>query len=54
MQPSPADQVVQVHGTVTYSVAASNPANSGTLTYQWRKDGSPIAGATNATYSMAR
>ncbi|MFO1500599.1 MAG: LamG-like jellyroll fold domain-containing protein [Verrucomicrobiota bacterium] len=33
----------------SFSVAA---AGTGTLSYQWKRDGNPIAGATNATYSI--
>jgi len=36
--------------TATYNVTASG---QGTLSYQWRKDGSPISGATNSSYSLA-
>lgn len=34
--------------SVTASVFNGNPTN---ITYQWRKDGVPISGATNATYT---
>lgn len=37
-----------VNGTATFSVAATGTG----LTYQWRKDGNNIAGATNATYTI--
>jgi hypothetical protein len=36
--------------TATYNVTASG---QGTLSYQWRKDGSPISGATNSSYSLS-
>ena len=36
-------------GSLTLSVAATG---SGTLTYQWRRDGVDIAGATGSTYSL--
>ena len=43
--------VVACNGlTATYNVTASG---QGTLSYQWRKDGSPISGATNSSYSIA-
>ena len=35
-----------------FSLSAS-ATGSPTLGYQWRKDGSPLAGATNATYTVA-
>jgi beta-galactosidase len=44
----PAAKTVAVGQTATFSVAASG---SGTLTYQWRKNGAAIAGATAATYT---
>ncbi len=45
----PASQTVSAGGTVTFSVGASG---DGPLTYQWRKDGQPIAGATGTSYSI--
>lgn len=39
----PAGQIVGFGASVTFSVVANGP---GTLTYQWRKDGTPISGAT--------
>ena len=45
----PTAQVVCEGASATFSVAATG---SGTLTYQWKKDGSPIAAATSATYSI--
>jgi len=44
----PANQTVTEGETATFSVAASG---SGTLTYQWKKDGGDIAGATSASYT---
>lgn len=46
----PASQTVTTGGTATFSVTA---AGTGTLTYQWRKDGSNISGATSSTYTIA-
>ncbi len=44
----PTDQSVSVGATATFSVVATGvPAPS----YQWRKNGSPIAGATSASYT---
>ncbi len=52
-QPAPATQTVAAHGSVTYSVVASNPPNSGPLTYQWRKDGLKLAGATGSSLTLS-
>lgn len=46
----PANQSVSPGGTATFSVVASG---SPTLFYQWRKNGTAIPGATNATFSIA-
>ena len=46
----PAGQVVEVGQTASFSVQASG---TGALTYRWRKNGSPIGGATGASYSIA-
>ncbi len=46
----PAGLTVSIGANATLAVVAVGTAP---LSYQWRKDGSPIAGATNATYSMA-
>lgn len=46
----PISQTVSRRGTATFTVAASgSPAPK----YQWRKDGAPISGATNATYTIS-
>jgi PKD repeat protein len=40
--------------TVTFSATASDPDGScDTLSYQWLVDGSPVSGATSATYSYS-
>lgn len=39
VQPSPASQSVAFHGSVSYSVMATNSPNGGTLAYTWRRDG---------------
>ncbi len=44
----PANQSVNVGSPATFSVVA---AGSGTLTYQWMKNGAAIAGATAASYT---
>jgi Immunoglobulin domain len=44
----PANQSVAVGQTATFSVVASGTAP---LTYQWRKNGTNIAGATSASYT---
>ena len=46
----PADQTVSEGATATFTVVASGTA---TLTYQWRKDGVAVAGATAATLTLA-
>jgi pectate lyase/pectin methylesterase-like acyl-CoA thioesterase len=46
----PASQVVVVGGSAIFSVLATGSAP---LSYQWLKDGSPVAGATSATFSIA-
>jgi hypothetical protein len=43
----PGGQSALTDATATFSVAATGPA----LTYQWRKNGTAIAGATSATYT---
>jgi hypothetical protein len=43
----PSDQTVTVGQSATFSVSASGTAS---LTYQWKKNGAAIAGATAATY----
>ncbi|MAE32297.1 MAG: hypothetical protein CMO43_12050, partial [Verrucomicrobiales bacterium] len=42
-----------LNGTVTLEVAASSPLADAELTYQWRRDGNLINGATAATLSLA-
>jgi hypothetical protein len=43
----PASQVVKIGQTVNFAVVVSG---SGTITYQWKKNGTPISGATAASY----
>jgi hypothetical protein len=45
-----ATQAVCAGTAATFTVAATG---AGTLTYQWQKNGSPISGATSATYTIA-
>ena len=47
---SPNSVVACPGSSVTFSVAASAPAG---LTFQWRKDGTQLAGATASTYTIA-
>jgi hypothetical protein len=44
----PASQTVAVGQTSTFTVAATG---SGTITYQWKKNGTAISGATSASYT---
>jgi hypothetical protein len=46
----PSNQTVINGQTVTFSVSASSTAS---LSYQWQKNGSDIAGATSATYTTS-
>lgn len=46
---NPQSQVVPETAPATFSVAVSGPAP---ITYQWFKDGAPIAGATGATFTI--
>ena len=45
----PSDQTVIIGSPATFTVVA---AGGGTITYQWRRNGVEIAGATNATYTI--
>lgn len=47
---APRSQSVAVNAAATLSVAASG---MGPFTYQWNRNGAPLAGATNATLSLA-
>jgi len=47
---SPTSQTVNAGSNITFSLIANG---SPTLYYQWRKDGSPIGGATTATLTLA-
>ena len=44
----PSSQTVTVGQTATFMVAATG---SGTLTYQWKKNGTAISGATGSSYT---
>ena len=44
----PANQTVNVGQVATFSVTATGTAP---LTYQWQKNGTPISGATSASYT---
>ncbi|HRE07583.1 MAG TPA: immunoglobulin domain-containing protein, partial [Opitutaceae bacterium] len=45
----PANATATVGGTVTFSAAANGTAP---ISYQWTKDGAPIAGATSTTLTL--
>jgi DNA/RNA endonuclease G (NUC1) len=47
----PVSQTVDLGNGVTFNVAATSN-NGGTLSYQWRKDGQPLAGATSTAFSI--
>jgi uncharacterized repeat protein (TIGR01451 family) len=51
-QPAPAVQSVALGSSVSYTVVASNPPNSGPLVYQWKKNGNPLPGKTSATLTI--
>ncbi|MBN1759455.1 MAG: hypothetical protein JW863_14095 [Chitinispirillaceae bacterium] len=55
IEKSPVSQTIIENQPCTLKVAASPAGNSGTdiLTYQWMKDGAPIAGAVGAEYVIA-
>lgn len=46
----PADVIVTVNQPASFTVAASGPLP---ISYAWQRNGSPIAGATNPTYTLA-
>lgn len=48
----PQDQSVLENRPVTFAVSLSNSVPNLVAAYQWRKGGVPIAGATNASYSI--
>ena len=48
----PTGVAASVGNTVNLTVVATNPANSGPLTYQWRKGGTTIVGANTAALSL--
>ena len=47
----PADVIVGVGQTTTFSVAATGPTNGAPLAYQWTRNGVAIPGATNTSYT---
>jgi len=49
LQPGPLAITQAVNTAISFSVTATNPANSGPLIYQWLKNGVPIPNATNDT-----
>jgi hypothetical protein len=52
VQPNPTPQYVAVGSPASISVTATNPGNSGALSYQWLKNGVQIPGATSSTLSF--
>ncbi|HEY4239987.1 MAG TPA: right-handed parallel beta-helix repeat-containing protein [Kofleriaceae bacterium] len=51
--PSPSSVALTVGQPLSIAVTATNPNSAAPLSYQWRKDGSAITGATDATYAVA-
>lgn len=49
----PKDVSCEAGGTITLAVEVETPADGGKLSYQWKKDGQSISGATEATYTKA-
>lgn len=47
----PAQQAIGVGEALTLTIAATNPNGATPLTFQWRKDGTPIPGATGETWT---
>jgi hypothetical protein len=50
---SPADQIVAVGQTTTFSASATNDCGGSTPTYQWQHAGTNLAGATTKVLSIA-
>jgi len=50
---SPTPQTSPLGGAVTFTVSASRAAAGDVLTYQWKKDGVAIEGATSNEYAIA-
>jgi len=50
---SPASIATNVGSTISFTISASNPANSGALWYRWRKNGVTIPGANGPTLTLA-
>lgn len=47
----PKDVSCEAGKTITLTVEVETPADGGKLSYQWKKDGQSISGATEATYT---
>ena len=47
----PSDQTVTAGQTASFAVAATATAGSGTVRYQWKKNGADIKDATNSSYT---
>jgi DNA/RNA endonuclease G (NUC1) len=47
----PVSQTADLGSAATFTAAAT-PGQGAALSYQWRRDGQPIAGATDATYGL--
>jgi hypothetical protein len=49
----PADALLATGQVATFTAAATSPTNDVPLSYQWLRNGAPIPGATNASYTTA-
>jgi putative hemolysin len=56
-QPTSTTSCAGTGSSATFSVTASNPSSAGTgggtITYQWKKDGTNISGATSNSYTVS-
>lgn len=53
IQAQPASATVAPGGSVTFNVGATGASGAGELTYQWRRNGVAISGATAASFTLS-